>query len=98
MSLNEIQSDLELKQVLWACYEYWQGESCSPDERVICHSWVTGPYEDRFGTKFHQSRLGRLATLGFLEPEDTAKGGHRRYYKIADPDRVKYLLKEWDMI
>ncbi|MFB0521206.1 MAG: hypothetical protein ACETWD_07245 [Desulfatiglandales bacterium] len=98
MRANEIENDLELQRVLWACYKYWQGEkSLPPDRRIICYSWVIGPYENRFGTKFHQSRLGRLAKLGFLKKGDTARSGHRRYYKIADPDRVDDLLRKWDL-
>ena len=97
MRVNEIENDLELQQVLWACYKYWQGESLPPDERIICYSWVRRLYEDRFGTKFHQSKLGRLAKLGFLEKGDTARSGNRRYYKIADPNRVDDLLRKWNL-
>lgn len=97
MRVNEIENDLELQQVLWACYKYWQGESLPPDERIICYSWIRRLYEDRFGAKFHQSKLGRLAKLGFLKKGDTARSGNRRYYKIADPNRVDDLLRKWNL-
>ena len=97
MRVNEIENDLELQRVLWACYTYWQGEALPPHERTICYSWVRRLYEDRFGAKFHQSKLGRLAKLGFLKKGDTARSGNRRYYKIADPNRVDDLLRKWNL-
>lgn len=97
MGANEIEEDLELKRILWACYKYWQGESSPPDERNICYKWVLGAYENRFRTKFHQSRLRRLAKLRFLKQDDTSRVGHRRYYKIIDPNRVGELLSKWKL-
>ena len=97
MKVNEIENDLELQRVLWACYKYWQSESLPPHKRAICYSWVIGPYEDRFGTRFHQSRLRRLTKLGFLERDVASRGGSRRYYKIVDPNRVDDLLQKWDL-
>ena len=97
MGANEIQEDLELQRILWACYKYWQGESLRPDERSICYKWVLGTYENRFRTKFHQSRLRRLAELRFLKQDDTSRAGHRRYYKIIDPNRVSELLSKWNL-
>jgi hypothetical protein len=97
MTANEIESDLELQRVLWACYKYWQGEPSLPHERVICYNWVLGLYEDRFDAKFHQSKLLLLTKLGFLKQDDTSRGGHRRYYKIIDPDRVDDLLRKWNL-
>ncbi len=89
MRADEFEKDLELQQVLWACYEYWQGETLPPRERVICYSWVVRVYEDRFGTKFHHSKLRHLAKLGFLKEDSTSRGGQRRYYKIVEPDHVE---------
>jgi hypothetical protein len=97
MKANEIENNLELQRVLWACYKYWQGEPLPPHERAICYSWVIGPYEERFGARFHQSRLRRLTELGFLKKDDTSGGGRRRYYKIIDPDRVDDLLRKWNL-
>jgi hypothetical protein len=97
--MSEVENDLELKRVLWACYEYWQGEESSlPHERSVCYKWVLRVYEDRFGGRFHQSKLRRLATLGFLERDDASRREHRRYYRITDPDRVEALLSKWDLI
>ena len=97
MGANEIGDDVELQQILWACYEYWQAESLPAHERIICYNWVLGLYEDRFGTKFHQSGLRRLTKLRFLKKDDTSRGGHRRYYKIVDPNRVRDLLRKWNL-
>ena len=97
MKIEMLEKDLELQKVLWACYEYWCTETLPPNERDICYSWVVGVYEDRFGTKFYQSKLQRLVKLGFLEKGDTSRGGNRRYYKIVEPERVAGLLKKWDL-
>jgi len=97
MRVEEIENNPELQRVLWACYKYWQGESLPPRERVICYGWILRLYEDKFGVRFHQSRLGQLAKLGFLEQADTSRGGRRRYYKIVDPDRVDALLRKWNL-
>ena len=97
MGENEIEDDVELQRILWACYEYWHKESLPPDERIICYNWVLGIYEEKFGTKFHQSRLRRLEKPRFLKKDNTSRGGHRRYYKIADPKRVGDLLSKWNL-
>lgn len=98
MKVDEIiENNPELQQVLWACYKYWQGESLPTHERVICYSWVIKLYEERFGAKFHQSRLRRLTELGFLKEDDTSRGGRRRYYKIIDPNRGDNLLRKWNL-
>jgi len=96
MRSKGIENEPELQRILWACYNYWQSESSLPSsERVICYSWVLRPYKDRFGVKFHQSKLRRLTELGFLSPVDVSRGGRRCYYKIGDPDQVDNLLKKW---
>jgi len=97
MGANDIEVDLELQRILWACLQYWHGESLPPHDRIICYKWVLGTYENRFGTEFHQSGLRRLTKLGFLKQDDTSRGGHRRYYKIVDPDRVAGLLSNWNL-
>jgi hypothetical protein len=96
MTANEIENNPELQRVLWACYKYWQGESLPPDERAICYSWVVRTYEERFGTRFHHSRLRDLAKLGFLNQDDDSRSGHRRYYKIVEPNLVNDLLNRWN--
>lgn len=95
MTANDIETDKELQQVLWACYEYWQRESVPPGQRLICYSWALGPYRERFGRDFHQSGLSRLARLGFLKTGDPSRGGHRRYYRLVAPDQVRHLLAMW---
>lgn len=98
MSAKGIENESELQHVLWACYQHWQSESSlPPSERVICYSWVLPPYEDRFHTKFHQSKLRRLTKDGFLSQEDVSRSGRRRYYKITDPDQVANLLRKWGL-
>jgi len=32
-----------------------------------------------------------------LSQDDTSRGGHRRYYKIVDPDRAGDLLRKWSL-
>jgi hypothetical protein len=98
MKVNEIENDPELQQILWACYKYWQGEPSPPHKRSICYSWVVSVYEDRFGDKFHQSKLRRLESLGFMQQGDTSRGGSRRYYRLVDPNRVAELLEKWALI
>jgi hypothetical protein len=98
MRATEIENDPELQRVLWACYQYWQGEEAlPPHERTICYKWALDLYESKFGTKFHQSKLRLLAKLGFLKHDDTSRGGHRRYYKIMDPNQVDNLLRKWNL-
>ncbi len=97
MGANKIEDNLELQRILWACYKYWQSESLPPYERIICYTWVLGPYEKRFGTKFHQSRLRNLTKLGLLKQDQTSRGGNRRYYKIADPTQLSVLLRKWKL-
>lgn len=98
MKAHEIEKDPELQGVLWACYKYWQDESLPSDKRVICYSWIVGLYNERFGTKFHQSKLRNLTKLGFLKGDDTSRGLHRRYYKIINPNQVYELLRKWNLI
>jgi len=88
----------ELRGVLWACYEYWRNETLPCSRRSICYKWVLPLYGQRFGGRFHQSRLARLAKLGFLRPDQQSRAGHRRYYTLADPKHVCRLLEQWQMI
>lgn len=97
MSTELIVPESGLQRVLWACYQLWKSESLPPEERVICHKWVSGVYREQFGGEFHQSQLRQLADLGFLVREDTSRGGHRRYYRLVDPTRLAECLHEWDL-
>src|SRR5437773_10760270 len=90
---HDLADDPELLRVLQACYESWSRGSAAPEQRSICHSWLTGPYQELFGETFHQGRLRTLARMGFLREDDSSRGGHRRYYTIPDPDRVAALVK-----
>lgn len=98
MKADKIENDTESQQVLWACYKYWQDESLPANERVICYSWIVGPYNKRFNAKFHPSKLRHLTKLGFLKEDDSSKGGHRRYYEIINPSQVYELLIKWGLI
>ena len=98
MKADEIENEPELQQVLWACYKYWQNESLPAHERVVCYSWIVGLYNERFGAKFHPSKLHHLTKLGFLKEDDTSRSGHRRYYKITNPDQVNELLMKWGLL
>jgi restriction system protein len=90
---DDLADDPELLRVLQACYESWSRGSAPPEQRSICHSWLTGPYQELFGETFHQGRLRTLARMGFLREDNSSRGGHRRYYTIPDPDRVAALVK-----
>ena len=99
MPAKEIEGNIELQQVLWACFNYWQTQESLPlQERSICFNWVIDSYKEKFGSRFHQSKLKNLVKLGFLKPADTTRGGNRRYYTIVDPDRVNELLQQWGML
>ncbi len=97
MPTDQIENDTELQRVLWACYQYLQKESSPSHKKDICYKWVLGPYESRFGRRFHHLKLRQLAKLGFLEQEETSRAGHRRYYRLVDPERIADLLKRWQL-
>jgi hypothetical protein len=87
----------DLLKVLWACHAYWLTEPVPVEQRSVCFSWVEGKYRDRFGGTFHQSMLATLAKLGFLVPDDTSRGGKRRYYRLSDPQAIRELVAEFDL-
>src|SRR5688572_8660526 len=86
-----------LQQVLWACLDSHNQRDPSAERRLLCYYWLIGPYEKRFGTKFSQGTLRRLASMGFLKPEYTVRGGNRRYYTLVDPELVAELVREWQV-
>lgn len=94
---TEVIEDLELRRILSACYGYWEKEQLPAEKRALCYTWVHNVFKARFGGGFHQSRLEHLARLGFLEKDDTSRGGSRRYYRIVDPDRLATLLRDWSL-
>jgi hypothetical protein len=92
MRTNEPALNSEVAHVLMACHEYWSTEPVAVHDRVICYKWVRRPYEARFGMKLTRAAFDRAARSGFLEKADTARGGRRRYYRIADPAGLDRLL------
>ena len=98
MEINLVETDQQLQQILWACYDYWSKEDLPPNERSICYSWMSHSYADRFGSKFHQSKLSQLAKLSFLKRLDKSRSGDRRYYAITSPNNLFTLLKKWELL
>jgi hypothetical protein len=85
----------ELIKILWACYEYWSTQKSTPiDQREICYTWVVGKFEDKYGYRFHQSKLRFLVDLGFLHKGDSSRSGNRRYYRLVDPDQIHAYLQD----
>jgi hypothetical protein len=84
----------DLKQVLTAYYEYWLTIEQPPEERQVCFRWIQPIFRRSFGGTFHNTKLQRLADLGILTLGDTAQGGSRRYYRLADQQAVHDLLTE----
>lgn len=95
MDTDALKNDPELQHILWACYEYWRQEKLPVRQRAICYNWVIDVYKDRFDQRFHQSKLTKLARLGFLKKDYPTRAGSRRYYKIPAADQIEVLLKEW---
>lgn len=98
MNAKDIENDRELQQVLWACYDFWEASQRPIHEREIFYGWIRRRYEERFGTGFHQSKLRQLASLGYLERRDTARGGSRRYYRLANPAQTREFLTRWGLL
>jgi hypothetical protein len=86
--------DPELKEVLWACYDYWKNMEYPEERRAICYAWVAPKYELRFKVRFQESKLSELAKRGLLELDEFSGGGNRRYYRLVDPERIRRLLQE----
>jgi hypothetical protein len=97
MKQSGIDADKELQQILWACFKYWISCPLPPEERIICHHWLMRPYKEKFGTGFDWPKLEELSELGFLVSDMASKSGQSRYYSLADPVKVKELLKKWKL-
>lgn len=93
MGPSDAHLDLDLRRILWACYEYWQNEALPPTKREVCYSWILPIYERKFGGKFHHSALRKLERKGYLKREDTSRADHRRYYSLVNPDRIAALVR-----
>jgi hypothetical protein len=98
MEINIVETDQQLQQILWTCYDYWCKEDLPPNKRSICYSWISRSYADRFDSKFHPSKLSQLAKLGFLKKLGKSRSGHRRYYAITSPNNLCTLLKKWELL
>jgi len=90
--MNSLPEDL--KNVLAAYYEYWSNIDQPTDQRQVCFSWIEPIHRRMFGDTFHNTKLQRLVDLGILTLGDTARGGSRRYYRLADPQAVHDLFAE----
>lgn len=84
--------DAESLKILCAYFEYWETIALPEADREVCYRWVASTYRNLFGGTFHQSGLRRLAKLGILIPSDSADGGNRRYYKLANPEVARNLI------
>ena len=82
---------VEVRRILWACYDYWKQIELPEAQRAICYSWVIDRYRSKFGGTFHQSALGELAKLGYLTKDDSTRAGSRRYYRLTNPAAVAAL-------
>jgi hypothetical protein len=82
---------VEVRRILWACYDYWKQIELPESERAVCYSWVIDRYRAKFGGAFHQTALGELAKLGHLAKDNSSRGGNRRYYRLTNPAAVAEL-------
>jgi hypothetical protein len=97
MSVQTLDLTPEQQRILWACYAYWAASPAPPEQRLVCYTWVLYCYQQRFGGEFTPPQLRSLAQLGLLRPGHVVRGGGRRYYTLADPQRVHELLGEWGL-
>ena len=75
-------NDLQILDVI--AERYGSGEE-------FAGAWIRAECENR-GVPFHQAKLGRLGRLGLLIRGDTARGGTRRYYRLASRVFVSSVL------
>jgi hypothetical protein len=84
----------ELQRVLWAYFEAWKEDPRPESERDVCFTWAVSRHRERFGTEFGQSGIRQLVELGYLEPGESSRRSHRRYYRIPSPERVAAVLTD----
>ena len=97
MSLEEIANEKELKQVLWACYNYWDNVSKPVDERAFSYAGIVKEYKNRYDKEFDQSELRKLADFGIISVVGKARGGNREQYSLNNPSEVKGKLLIWGL-
>jgi hypothetical protein len=73
-------------RLLEVCLHYPKGETGS-----FCGEWIMQACQQQ-GVLFHQAWLTKLANVGLLVKEDTSRGGHRRYYHLADVVLAQQVL------
>lgn len=97
MAIDAIANEKELKQVLWACYNFWDNESKPVDKREICYAWVKKEFKKRFDREFDQSELTRLADHGILSATEKSRGSNRVFYCLNNPPEVRGKLLIWGL-
>jgi hypothetical protein len=97
MGIEAIVNEKELKQVLWACYNYWDNESKPVDKRVICYAWAAKEFKNRYDKAFNESDLDKLAELGILAAVEKSRGDNKKYYRLNNPSEIKGKLLIWGL-
>ena len=80
-----------VRQVLRACFDYWQADDCEPAERTVCYAWVESRCRHLFGTTFPPSLLDRLAERGHLVRVASPSGEDPPFYALRSPERMAAL-------
>jgi hypothetical protein len=98
MSIQEIVNEKELKQVLWACYNYWDNESKPVDKRIICYKWILKEFKNRYDKEFDESEIIKLVNHGILSVVEKTRGDKQVYYKLNNPSEVREKLMIWGIL
>jgi hypothetical protein len=76
--MNPAPTDQNLLDILHVCQEMTKDSS-----GTLAGSWIK--FEcDRRGIPFHQTKLGTLVRMGYLEKGDSSRRGNRRYYRVTN--------------
>ena len=70
-------------RVLAACLYYAETEPLPESERVICYSWINRVHTRRHNAVAPRKAFNALIKAGWLKKADSARGGSRRYYTLA---------------
>lgn len=73
-------------QLLEVCSEF-----AKSSDGLLCGKWIKDAC-DRQGIFFHQGWLARLANVGLLTRDDSSRGGHRRYYRLTNPEIAQAVM------